>query len=135
MKRDKPDSEKSNQLRELVDPPSKDVEDKYLVIPETATLLEAIWRLNRCTTGFTVFCENASNQITGVISRGDILRFIEKHPDWTPEDASFSVRDAMTPHRSGAGPRIMLFVRIEGERSWYDQITSIREQNWEYWNR
>lgn len=106
-----------------------------LLIPETATLHDAIRRLNVCETGLTVFATDVDGAVTGALSRGDVLRFLERTSvdiDWR----QCYVSQAMTPRVRGNSQRLpMLFIDATSINSWFEQVSEIRARHKSRWRR
>lgn len=110
-----------------------------LFISETANLHDAIARLNACRTTFTVFAVDADQRVQGVLTRGDVVRHLQRaHESGVSDLSVMEVRQAMTPRLDsppGPGEQGVLFVRANGERSWYEQISQMREDHRDRWPR
>jgi CBS domain-containing protein len=108
-------------------------------IDENTSLLDAINRLEACQVAFTIFATNSEGHVSGVLSRGDVLRHIARiASQGTALDLSvIKVRDAMTPRVQDQLPndRHMLFISTVSEKTWYDQLTDVRKQNHDKWRR
>jgi hypothetical protein len=108
-----------------------------LLIHEQASLYEAMERLEVCQIGFTIFAMDQSKCVTGVLTRGDVIRFLIKEKSKSSfELARSMVKDAMT-HRFGddLNPTMLYIDDDEDSRPWYEQLTQLREKNRKRWNR
>jgi CBS domain-containing protein len=111
-----------------------------LLIDEHASLYDAMVRLEKCPIGFTVFAVDKKERVTGVLTRGDVIRYlIQKRPPNTVELTNLTVRDAMTPlaknePKDELHPE-MLYIDDDSSVAWYEQLTQIRKDNRRRWNR
>src|SRR4051794_23379321 len=117
--------------------PREPITADSLLISEHASLYDAMERIENCRTGFTIFAVDAANRVVGVLTRGDVIRFLQRtRPRDSQELAASTVRDAMTPRGDGTSGRPeMLYIVAGRTRTWYQQLTEARKSNRSRWNR
>jgi hypothetical protein len=94
-------------------------------------------RLEQCITSFTVFAVDGDQKVTGVLTRGDILRcLLHCRNRGSAAFDDLIISDAMTP-RIPKEPdgRKMLYIEENGPETWYEQLTRLRQGNRARWIR
>jgi hypothetical protein len=113
-------------------PPSND----SLLISEQLRLYDAMERLESCWIGFTLFAVDLNGRVMGVLTRGDVLRFLCRVRPKTSQDLEdLKVKDAMIPRAGSDGRASMLYIEQDSSETWYEQLTQLREKNKPRWTR
>ena len=107
-----------------------------LLISEQLGLYDAMDQLESCWIGFTVFAVDLNGCVTGVLTRGDVIRFLCRvRPKTTRDLADLKVKDAMIPRDGPTGKQSMLYIEQDSSETWYEQLTRLKDNNKLRWTR